>query len=135
MSMKGRENAINSKDFLKSRFGEPSESIFLKIYRVLLIIFIVLGLCWRAGSSLAALRRLLTAGGLGWGFCCCCRAPALGHAGCSSCGPGVHSTGSVVAAHEFSCPTAYGILPDQRSNPCLLHQQEDSLPLSFQRSP
>ena len=36
------------------------------------------------------------------------------------------STGSVVVAHGPSCPVAYGIFPDQGSNPCLLHWQADS---------
>ena len=32
-------------------------------------------------------------------------------------------------------PVACGIFPDQGSNPCLLHWQADSLPLSHQGSP
>ena len=62
--------------------------------------------------------------------------------------PGLESTGSVVVARGLSCSSAYGIFPhhgdqthdqthgDQttswRSNPCLLHWQTDSLPLSHQ---
>ena len=42
---------------------------------------------------------------------------------------------SVAMVHRFSCSVARGIFPDQGSNPCLLHWQEDSLPLSHQRSP
>ena len=38
-------------------------------------------------------------------------------------------------AHGLSCSKACGILPDQGSNPCLLHWQADSLPLSHQGSP
>ena len=34
--------------------------------------------------------------------------------------------GSVVVAHGFSCPEAYGIFLDQRLNPCPLHGQVDS---------
>ena len=34
----------------------------------------------------------------------------------------------------LSCPSAYGILPDQGSNPFLLHWQVDFLPLSYQES-
>ena len=40
--------------------------------------------------------------------------------------------------HGLSCSMAYGIFPDQGSNPCLLHLfhwQADSLPLSHQGSP
>ena len=43
------------------------------------------------------------------------------------------SSGSL--ALELSCSKACGILPDQGLNPCLLHWQVDSLPLSHQRSP
>ena len=41
----------------------------------------------------------------------------------------------VVAVQELSCPTAHGILPDQGSNPCLLHWQADLQPLDHQGSP
>ena len=44
-------------------------------------------------------------------------------------------TGSVIVAHGPSCPTAYGIFPDQGSNPCPLHWQADSQPLRHQGSP
>ena len=40
---------------------------------------------------------------------------------------------SVIMMHGPSCPKAYGIFPDQESNPCLLKM--DSLPLSYKRSP
>jgi len=43
--------------------------------------------------------------------------------------------GSIVVAHRLSCSMARGIFPDQRSHPCFLHWQVDSLPLSHQRSP
>ena len=43
--------------------------------------------------------------------------------------------GSGVVAHRISCSTACGIFLDQRSNPCALHWQADSLPLSHQGSP
>ena len=33
---------------------------------------------------------------------------------------------SIVVAHGLSCSAAYGIFPDQGSNPCLLHWQADS---------
>ena len=49
--------------------------------------------------------------------------------------PGLWSTGSIVVAHRFSCSAAYGICPNQGSNPCLLHWQGDSLPLSQQGNP
>ena len=43
--------------------------------------------------------------------------------------------GSVVVAHGPSCSAAYGIFPDQGSNPCSLHWQADSQPLRHQGSP
>ena len=42
------------------------------------------------------------------------------------------STGSVVAAHRLSCMSD---LPSSGTEPCLLHSQENSLPLSHQGSP
>ena len=38
-------------------------------------------------------------------------------------------------AHGLSCSAACGIFPDQGSNPCPLHWQEDSQPLHHQGSP
>ena len=47
----------------------------------------------------------------------------------------LQSTGLIVVAHGLSCSAACEIfLPDQRSNPCLLHWQVDSLLLSHQGS-
>ena len=42
---------------------------------------------------------------------------------------------SVIMAHGLSCSTSGGIFLEQGSNPCLLHGQVDSLPLSPQGSP
>ena len=39
-----------------------------------------------------------------------------------------------VLVHCLSCSVACGIFRDQGSNPCLLHSQVDSLPLSYQGS-
>ena len=44
-------------------------------------------------------------------------------------------TGSVGVAHGPSCSTVCGIFPVQGSNPCPLHWQADSQPLSHQGSP
>ena len=49
--------------------------------------------------------------------------------------PGLQRAGSVVVAPGLTCSVACGIFPDQGSNPCLLHWQADSLPLSHQGSP
>ena len=48
---------------------------------------------------------------------------------------GSRHAGSVIVAHGPSCSAACGIFPDQGSNPCPLHWQADSQPLSHQRSP
>ena len=48
---------------------------------------------------------------------------------------GSRRAGSAVVAHGPSCSAARGILPDQGSNPCPLHQQADSQPLRHQGSP
>ena len=48
---------------------------------------------------------------------------------------GSRHAGSAVVAHGPSCSAAHGILPDQGSNPCPLHQQADSQPLRHQGSP
>ena len=42
---------------------------------------------------------------------------------------------SAVVVHRLSCPGAGGIFPDQGPNPCLLHWQADSSPLSHQGGP
>ena len=44
--------------------------------------------------------------------------------------PRLWNTGPVVVAQGFRCSVVCGILLDQGLNPCLLHQQVDSLPLS-----
>ena len=49
--------------------------------------------------------------------------------------PGHWNTGSGVVAHGLSCFSACGIFLNQRSNPCALHYQADSLPPSHQGSP
>ena len=84
-----------------------------------------------AGSSL--LRVLL----------CSCRAQASHLSGffCYGAQTRVHGlrqlryAGSVVVAHWLSCFTSCEIFLDQGWNLCLLHWQEDSLPLSHEGSP
>ena len=60
-----------------------------------------------------------------------CRAQALELEGFSSQFPGSGAQAQS-CAHGLSCFAACGIFPDQGSNPCLLHWQADSLPLSHQ---
>ena len=59
----------------------------------------------------------------------------LRHEGSVVVAPGLWSTGSIAVAHRLNYSAACGIFPDQGSNPCLLHWQADSLPLSHQGSP
>ena len=48
---------------------------------------------------------------------------------------GSRCAGSAAVAHGPSCSAAYGIFPDQGSNPCPLHHQADSQPLCHRGSP
>ena len=48
---------------------------------------------------------------------------------------GSRRAGSVIVALGPICSAAYGIFPDQGSNPCPLHWQADSQPLHHQGSP
>ena len=49
--------------------------------------------------------------------------------------PELQSPGSGFVTPGLSCSAACGIFPDQGLNPCILHRQADSFPLSHQRSP
>ena len=70
----------------------------------------------------------------GYARLCCCRS----HAPVAEWCVGFTAVASLVAAPRLSscgaqglsCSTACGIFPDQESNPCLLHWQENSLPLN-----
>ena len=53
----------------------------------------------------------------------------------NSVAPRLPSIGLIVVAHGLSCSMACGIFADQGSNPCLLHWQVNSLPLSHHGSP
>ena len=55
---------------------------------------------------------------------------ALGHPGFSACGSWAPRHRFSSCAHVLSCSASCMIFPDQGSNPCLLHWQADSLPLS-----
>ena len=65
----------------------------------------------------------------------CYRAQALGTWASVAVAPRLWSTGSIVVAHGLSYSTACGIFLDQSLNPCLLHWQVDSLPLSPKGNP
>ena len=90
-------------------------------------------LCKTSCSEWGLLSNCGSRASYGGGFLHC-RALALEHVGFSSCS-------SQALEHRFnSCGTraqlltACGLFPHQGSNPCLLHWQADSLPLSHQRS-
>ena len=103
--------------------------------------FTYLRLCWVvivaqaflqlkcSGLSLYLLQLLQSTGSRVHGL------QQLQHLGSAVMAPGLYSTGLVAVAHGLSCSAACGIFSDQGSNPCLLHWQADSLPLSHQGSP
>ena len=105
----------------------------------------VLGLCSCVGFPLVAVSRGYSSGNA-WAFHCggfsFCRAQALKAHGLQLLlcmvsvvgAPGLCCTGSVVAAHGLSCSAVCGSFLDQKTNPCLLRWQVDSLPLSYQGS-
>ena len=64
-----------------------------------------------------------------------CRAQAPGVWASVVVARGPWSAGSVVVAHGLSCSEAYGIFPDQGSNPCPRLWQVESYPLCHQGSP
>ena len=78
---------------------------------------VVASLLYSRGSKAYGLPSLAAAGGL------------------SVVAPRLQSTGSIVVAQGLRCSLACGVFPDQGLNPCLLHWQVDSLPLSNQGSP
>ena len=92
--------------------------------------------CGERGYSLVLCRlpivvaSLAAEGGL-WGLW----APVAVARGLCSCSSLASSTGSVVMALRLTHSRACGIFPDQGLNPCLLHWQVDSFPLSHQESP
>ena len=97
--------------------------VFLKIN-----LFIYFWLCW-GFISVRGLSLVAARGGHSSSQC----------AGLSLSRPlslwGSRHAGSVVVAHRPSRSAACGIFPDQGSNPCPLHWQADSQPLSHQGSP
>ena len=99
--------------------------LFLKFY-----LFIYFWLCW-VFVSVRGLSPVVASGGHSSSRC----------AGLSLSWPlslrstGSRRAGSVVVAHGPSRSAAYGIFPDQGSNPCPLHWQADCQPLRHQGSP
>ena len=95
---------------------------FLNLFICLFLV--ILGLCTRVFPSdgewdySSLQRRVVIAVDFSW---------------CGAQAPGMRA--SVVVAHGLSCSMAYGIFPDQGSNPCPLHLQSDSYPLYHEGSP
>ena len=117
----------------------PMLHFFLLLKFYLCFVFGCAG-SWFAAQAFSGCGEwgLLSSSGAGlslWGGFSCFGAWALGPEDCSSCNSWALSTASVVVEHGLSGSEACGIFPDQGSNPCLLHEQVDSLPLSHQESP
>ena len=99
------------------------------------------------GKTIALTRRTLVDKVAVWAFSSCgaqtchcsgfscCAAQAPGCTGFSSCGSQTREHRSIVVAHRLSCSVSCQIFLYQGLNPCLLHWQANSLPLSHQRSP
>ena len=91
------------------------ESLSLNTVFVVVVVVVVvapdLHCCARAFSSCGE-QGLLSSWGAQASHCggfSCCRAWALGHAGFSSCGSWLWSTGSTVVAQRLSCSSACAI--------------------------
>ena len=108
----------------------PFSFFFFFFFNLFIYLFIYLCLCW-VFVSVWGLSLVAAGGGYSSSQC----------AGLSLSWPlllrstGSRRTGSIIVAHEPSCSKACGIFPDQGSNPCPLHWQADSQPLSHQGSP
>ena len=121
-------------------------SFVLFLFRKLYLFLTVLGPCccmgflqlWRVGAALQlrgagfSLWWLLLLPGTGSRAC---KLQQLQHMDSVVAVSRPQSTDLVVVVQGLSCSAACGILLDQGSNPCLLHWQVDSLPLSHQGSP
>ena len=118
----------NSSSSSLSTLSFVFRKVFLK--NKFIYLFIYFWLCW-VFVSVRGLSLVAASGGHSSSRC----------AGLSLSRPLLlRSTGSrravlVIVAHGPSCSAACGILPDQGSNPCLLHWQADSQPLRHQGSP
>ena len=104
--------------------------LFYLFIWIFIYLFIYFWLCW-IFVSVRGLSLVAASGGHSSSRC----------AGLSLSRPlllrstGSRRVGSIAVAHGSSCSTAYGIFPDQGSNPCPLPWQADSQPLRHQGSP
>ena len=104
--------------------------IFFLNESLFIYLFIYFWLCW-VFVSVRGLSLVVASGGHSSSLCAglSLSRPLLLRGTSSRC------AGSVVVAHGPSCSAAFGIFPDQGSNPCPLHWQADSQPLRHQGSP
>ena len=109
---------------------QSEEKVHSLLFIIIIIFLFYFWLCW-VFVSVQGLSPLTASGGHSSSWC----------AGLSLSWPlllrstGSRRAGSVVVAHGLSCSAAYGIFPDQGSNPCPLHWQADSQPLRHQGTP
>ena len=109
--------------------GGKGHTVFFFLI-LFIYLFIYLWLCWVL-VSVRGLSLIAASGGHSSSRC----------AGLSLSQPlllrstGSRRAGSAIVAHGPSRSVAYGIFPDQGSNPCPLHWQADSQPLRHQGSP
>ena len=118
--------------------GSTSFFFFFKYFTYLFLAVLGLRCCSGFFSLVAASVGLLSSCRAGSSHCqgfSCSRAQAPGSRVSMVVALRLSSIGSIVLAHRLSCSETCGIFPNQGSNPCLLHWQVDSLPLSHQRSP
>ena len=111
---------------------------YLLIYLFILFIYIWLRWVFVAACGLSLVAASGGYSSLWWqashcsGFSCCgawtlgTQASVVVARGLSSCGSRALERRLNSRAHGFSCSVAWGIFPDQGSNPCPLHWQVDS---------
>ena len=115
-----------------------STSFFLNTFTYLFLAVLGLRCCSGFFSLVGASAGLLSSCRAGSSHChgfSCSRAWAPGSRVSMVVALRLSSIGSIVLVHRPSCSETCGIFPNQGMNPCLLHWQVDSLPLSHQRSP
>ena len=137
--------AFSKREIAIARDNQYSELLFLIIKLIYLFLVLLCGLHCCVGFSLVVLSRGDSPVTLCWlltgvtslvehRFQGTWASPFAAHS-LSSCGSRLRSTGLIVVARALSCSDACGISADQGQDPCLLHWQTDSLPLSHQGSP
>ena len=101
---------------------------------IFILCYVFIYLCIVSGCAVSSLPLGLFSSCSERGLLSSCSAWPPHYRGFSCCRARALDTGSVVVWHGLGCSVTRGNLPDQGSNPCLLHWQVDSLPLSHQGS-